>query len=164
MLFDPAYRLTRRTALCGLALLVGCGFVPVHTPGGAGEVLQNAVSVTAPDTIAGFALRRRLNDRLGHVVSPRFELATTLASTQSPATVTTEGDTTRFNLSGAATWTLTETASGAETSGTVETFASYSATGSTVATQSAREDAEERLSIALADLIVARLILVVGNQ
>ena len=44
------------------------------------------------------------------------------------------------------------------TSGTVDSFTGYSATGSTVATRAARADAEERLTTILADQIVTRLI------
>ena len=40
-----------------------------------------------------------------------------------------------------------------------ETFTSYAATGSTTATQAAETDATTRLSVALADMIVSRLLL-----
>ena len=42
--------------------------------------------------------------------------------------------------------------------GTVENFSGFSTSDSTVATRAARQDAEERLSIMLADQIVTRLI------
>ncbi|HCQ58330.1 MAG TPA: hypothetical protein DIU10_10575, partial [Sulfitobacter sp.] len=43
------------------------------------------------------------------------------------------------------------------TSGKVESFTGYSATGTTVATRAAELDAQERLMVILADLVVSRL-------
>ena len=55
-------------------------------------------------------------------------------------------------------FTLTETATGViVTSGKVNNFVGYSATGTTVATLAAEEDAQERLMNILADQIVRRL-------
>ena len=73
--------------------------------------------------------------------------------------ITLDGDTTRFNLVGTADWTLSDMAGGAVTAGDVSTFTSYSATGSNVATQAAQADASARLAVAMADLIVSRLLL-----
>lgn len=149
----------RRIALFGLLALAGCGFTPVYGNDGSADVLREAVSFTAPDTIAGFRLRSRLEDRLGRATAPNYALDVQLGQTSTPATITEDGDTTRFNLVGDATWVLTDTAGTVLANGTVDTFTSYSATGSTVATQAAATDAAARLSVALADLIVARLIL-----
>lgn len=146
----------------GLFGLAGCGFTPVYAPGAVGAVLQNAVDVTAPDTVAGFALRRRLVDAFGPAAAPRFILETTLKQSRTPATITVAGDTTRFNLIGTVNWKLTENVTGQVRSGQAETFNSYATTGSTVATQAARADAEERLAITLADLVVAQVILTVA--
>lgn len=109
--------------------------------------------------MAEYQLRTRLIERLGDTVQARFSLSTTLTETPTPATITLDGDTTRFNLVGTADWALKDLADRLVASGNVETFTSYSATGSTVATQAAQVDASQRLSIALADLIVSRLIL-----
>lgn len=149
----------RRIALLGLLALAGCGFTPVYGTSGSAEVLRDAVSFTSPDTVAGFRLRSRLENRLGRATAPIYALDVQLGQTSSPATITEDGDTTRFNLVGDATWALADAAGTVLASGTVDTFTSYSATGSTVATQSAATDAAARLSVALADLIVARLIL-----
>ncbi|MEJ6399187.1 LPS assembly lipoprotein LptE [Yoonia sp. 208BN28-4] len=154
----------RRFALLGLLALGACGFTPVYSPGGAGDALQNATSLVTPETVAGFALRQQLESRLGRARSDRFTLETTLDQSRTPATITVDGDTTRFNLVGTAGWVLTDRATGAVYDGTVETFTSYATTGSTVATQAARADARDRLSVALADMIVAQLIIAVPAQ
>lgn len=150
--------LTRRGVLFAALGLAGCGLTPVYGPQGNATVLRGAVAVTAPETVAGYRLRSRFIERLGPVSEARYQLAVTMTQTPTPATITTDGDTTRFNLVGAATWVLSDVAGTVLKDGTVETFTSYSATGSTVATQAAETDAAARLSVALADLIMARMI------
>ncbi len=153
----------RRLALLGLLALAGCGFSPAFGTAGAATPLRNAVAVTAPDTVAGFRLRTRITDRLGTADTPRFALNVTLRQDQTAAAITTEGDTTRINLRGFADWTLTDTGGAVLTSGSTQTFTSYSATGSTVATQAAATDAQARLATALADMIVADLTATAGD-
>lgn len=151
--------LSRRGVLLGALGLAGCGLTPVYGTQGTAAALRGAVAVTAPETVAGYRLRSRFIERLGPVSEARFQLTVTIAQTPTPATITTDGDTTRFNLIGAATWILSDLAGTVLKDGTVETFTSYSATGSTVATQAVETDAAARLSVALADLIIARLII-----
>ncbi len=153
----------RRAALLGLLALAGCGFTPAFGTGGASTPLRNAVSVTSPDTVAGFRLRSRLTDRLGATTVPKYLLNVTLRTEQTAAAITTEGDTTRINLRGFANWTLADNDGGVLLQGDTQSFTSYSATGSTVATQVAATDAQARLSIALADLIVADLKATAGD-
>jgi len=151
--------LSRRSVLLGALALSGCGLAPVYGTQGTATPLRDAVAVTAPETVAGYRLRARFTERLGHVGAARYFLVVTMTQVPTPATITTAGDTTRFNLVGTANWTLSDAAGAELATGMVETFTSYSATGSTVATQAAETDAEARLSAALADLIVARLIM-----
>ena len=150
--------ITRRAALLGLLVLAGCGFTPVYGPGGAGEVWQNTVTVTAPDSVFGFRIAGRLGDILGEPSAVRFALDVTPQIESDSATVTEDGDITRINLTGNATWVLTDLSGTQIADGLVQTFTGYSATGSTVATQAAESDAERRLAIALADLIVQQLL------
>jgi LPS-assembly lipoprotein len=70
--------------------------------------------------------------------------------------ITGEGAITRYNLTGAVDWALVR--DGQQVAGgRVDSFTSYSATGSTVAGLTAKEDAGRRLMVILADQIVARL-------
>ena len=118
------------------------------------------MAVEADDSVAGFLLRERLQDRLGRSAAPEYLLETAVQSRQRAAAITAEGDTSRFNIIGVATWSLTNTDTGQKVDeGQVEAFTSYSATGSTIATQATRDDAEARLSVILADLIVSRILL-----
>lgn len=151
--------LVRRAALLGLLGLAGCGFTPVYGPDGSAAQLRGTIDFAEPVTVADYNLRRRLIERLGDTVEGRYTLSATLSEVPTPATITSDGDTTRFNIVGTADWALVDASGGIVKSGKVETFTSYSATGSTVATQSARIDASQRLAIGLADLIIARLLI-----
>lgn len=156
MSFD---RIPRRTLLVGLAALAGCGFAPIY---GEGPALRGQIAFNANDTVAGFRLRERLETRLGRSTSPRYQLTARITQSQRAAAITSDGDTARFNIVGKATWVLTETATGTRVeAGEVEAFTSYSATSSTVATQSTRDDAEARLAVILADMIVSRVLVLI---
>jgi len=144
---------TRRTALLGLMALSACGFTPVYGPSGGG--LRGAVEVATPSTVEGYRLGTTLIERFGPAEAPRYLLTVTLAETQTTAAQTIDGDSTRFDLNGTANWSLTDVNGMEVAKGTAQTFVSYSATGSTLATQTAERDARERLSLALADIIIA---------
>lgn len=154
--------ISRRAALLlGLTALGGCGFVPVY---GGDDPLRGKVAYDTRATITGFRLRERLEQRLGVADAPRYLLRAQITNRQRSLAITTSGDNTRFNVIGTAAWALVDQASGAElASGTVETFTSYSATGSTTATQAAEADATDRLAVALADMIVSRLLLLAAD-
>lgn len=156
---DPG-SVTRRTALLGLAVaLAGCGFRPVYGPGGAAAPLLGQVSVEVPATEEGYRFRQRLLERLGRSDEPRLHLAVDLAIDDSGVAITEEQETTRYNLPGAARFTLTDRATGTPVQeGEVDTFSSYSATGTAVSTFAAEADARQRLAVALADLVMSQLI------
>ncbi|KAA9005987.1 LPS assembly lipoprotein LptE [Histidinibacterium aquaticum] len=152
-------RLPRRAVLLGgLTLLAGCGFSPVYGPGGAAAPLLGTTAVEAPATEAGYRLRLRLIDRLGPSEAPTYLLSVDLDIRDAAVGVTSEQETTRYNLPGAATYRLTDVATGiGVASGTVDGFTSYSATGTSVSTFAAAEDARQRLAVVLADRILDRL-------
>ena len=150
--------LDRRTLLALPLALAACGFAPVYGPGGAGSALRGRVLVQEPTTQAGYLLTRQLENRLGRAPDPRFALDMTLLTDEEGLAVNSAGDITRFNVLGEAGYALRDLGTGAVvTSGTVQNFTAYSATGSTVATLAAQGDAIERLMTILADQIVARL-------
>lgn len=151
---------TRRGVLLGPLLLAACGFAPAYGPDGAGDRLRGRIAVEAPDTPEGFRLRARLEDRLGRSEAPvALLLAVEPAVEAFEAGVTPEGALTRYTLEGRAAWRLASPSGAALAGGEVTGFTGYSATGTTVATRAAAEDARERLVVLLADEIVARLLL-----
>ncbi|MFN3936049.1 MAG: LPS assembly lipoprotein LptE [Gemmobacter sp.] len=150
----------RRAFLTGLAALglAGCGFAPVHGPGGSGAALRGAVLAHPPRDRRDFDFVARIEDRLGRPSAPRFGLDYAIATEPVGSGVRPEGTITRFTLTGHADYALTELATGRTiSSGRAESFTSWSATGSTVATLAAEEDARRRLMVILADQVVARL-------
>ena len=137
--------------------------MPAFGQNGTATRLRESTLVMVPQTIAGFQMRNAISARLGQAATPRFQLEVLLNEERSPAAITEGGDTARFDLNGTADWVLSEMRNGAQIgSGQVRSFTSYSATGSTVATQTAEDAARERLVDALADLIVADLVLTVS--
>ncbi len=140
-------------------LLGACGFTPAFAPGRAAADWQNAVVVEAPDSVFGFRLRAQLMTTLGAPTEARYTLRITPQTDPVPATITEDGDITRLNITGNAAWILVDRRTGAQVQeGLAQTFTSYSATGSTVATQTAESDARDRLAVALADLIFQQLL------
>jgi LPS-assembly lipoprotein len=152
--------LPKRGVLLALPLLVlaACGFQPVYGPNGAGTALQNSVQVDAPDDAFSYTLVREIETRLGRPNTPDYALALTVATREEGLAIDAEGNTTRFNLIGTVDFALRNLDTGQiESSGNVENFSGYSATGSTVATLAAERDAQIRLMTMLADQIVTRL-------
>lgn len=149
-------RISRRFVLLGLTGLAGCGFAPIY---GDDNALTGQVAFDTPNSVLGFDIRDQLQRRLGSPASAPYRLTIRAETRERAATITAQGDNARFNITGAADWALTTADGGLPvTSGRVEAFTSYSASGSTVATQSARDDAQARLAIILADLVVNRLL------
>ncbi|WP_299600487.1 LPS assembly lipoprotein LptE [uncultured Tateyamaria sp.] len=145
-------------ALALTLILTGCGFEPVYGPGGTGTKLQNRVQVDTPIDREGFLLVRQLEERLGRAGDPAYRLGIELAVREEARAIDPDGDIRRFHVIGDATYTLSDTATGAVLrSDTVDNFVGYSATGTTVATLSAKRDAVERLMTILADEIVLQL-------
>jgi len=140
----------------GLFALSGCGFSPVYQYA---DELRGAFTFDVERSVVAFAARNRLEDRLGSPAAARFTLKARLDLSERAASITAEGDTARINVVGAANWSVIETATGQELArGTVNGFTSYATTGSTVATQTTRDDARTRLAIILADMIVTRIL------
>jgi LPS-assembly lipoprotein len=148
-----------RRALLLLPLLAACGFAPAYGPDGAAGTLQGTVRVATPDDKNAFDLVERLEERLGRPQTVRYDLAYTITTKPVGVGLTPDAVITRYNLTGAVDWTLTDRTSGARVAGgREESFTSYSATGSTVAGLAAEEDAATRLMRILGDRIVTRLL------
>ncbi|PSL21318.1 LPS assembly lipoprotein LptE [Shimia abyssi] len=146
------------TAASGLTLS-GCGFEPVYGTDGAATALQDNVAIDEPNDNATYLLVRELEDRLGRGRGGEdFGLSLKIITDQKSVGRTVAQVTTRFDITGEATYSLRNLDSKeVVTTGKVNSFTSYSTTGSTVAELAAETDAFERLMVILADLIVADL-------
>lgn len=141
-----------------LLALAACGFQPVYGDNGSGSALRNSVQVEAPDDVYSYTLVREIETRLGRAQAPHFALELTVAIAQEGLAIDRTNNTTRYNMIGKVDFILRDLAAGQiESSGTVENFTGYSATGTTVATLAAEHDAQTRLMTMLADQIVTQL-------
>ena len=103
-------------------------------------------------------MTRHLEDRLGRTDTPDYRLSYDLALSEERIAITANNITRRFNLVGTATYTLETLDGRVITEGSVENFAAYSATGSTVETLAGERDAHERLMVILADQITTQIL------
>ena len=150
-------RFDRRIFLSGLAALAGCGFEPVYAPGNQAHKLRGRIEVAEPADEEGFALVRRLEDRLGQASSGDLTLNAEILIDEEAVGFLPDGSISRYNVLGEVSWSLSDS-SGPQLSGGERSFTSYSATSTTVATIVAQRNARERLMIVLADRIVADIL------
>lgn len=150
---------SRRSLLAALPSLAACGFEPVYAPGKNGRGVQGRVRVAEPEDADAYLLVRDLEDRLGRTADPAFDLNLALIIEIVPGAYDADREIRRYTVLGSADYVLRDTTTRAKlTSGRVESFTGYSATGSTVATLAAERDARARLMTILADQIASDLI------
>ena len=146
-------------ALGAMLLIAACGFTPVYGPDGVGTALQNQILVDEPKDRNAYLLTQRIEERLGRGGDARFGLKIDIAVRETGIAINPQGDTDRYDVLGVAKYVLRDVKTGNEVvKGTVNSFSSYSATGTAAATLAAERDARERLMVILADQIVTRLI------
>ena len=151
---------SRRSLLLTLpAALAACGFQPAYGPTGVAEALVGTVRATDPTDKNSFDFVQHLEERLGRPTKPAYGLAYTITTAAIGAGITPDGAITRYNVTGGLDWTLTRLSDQSRiVGGHIDAFTSYSATGSTVAGQTAQSDAYLRLMRLLGDDLVLRLI------
>ena len=138
---------------------MACGFTPVYGPNGSANVLLNSVLVQEPKNREGYLLTKQIEKHLGRTTDPRFNLGVTVTTSETALNVDSTGNINRYNVLGLVEYTLRDTQTGQiAASGRVNSFTGYSASGTTVSAQAAKEDAQERLMIILADLLISNLI------
>lgn len=137
-------------ALCGL-LATACAFQPLYGPQGAGTKLNGKVAIAEPASQIDFVQSRELEIAFGPATAPAYRLDYTLTVRGEDAAITSGQEIDRVNLIGTLRYTLRALPGGTEvTTGTANGFVSYSSAGEPIATNSARNDAELRLSRILA--------------
>ncbi|MCW9043370.1 MAG: LPS assembly lipoprotein LptE [Pseudopelagicola sp.] len=156
--FNRRTALLSLTAACGLAL-AGCGFEPTYGTGGSASKFLGEITVDAPTDNRTYILTRELEDRLGRNLNGTYGLSVSVTTDEDSTGRTITGTTSRYDVIGEATYALRDLATGEVlTSGKIKNYVGYSATGSTVATIAAQEDATERLMVILTDQIIANLL------
>ena len=159
LLFDR-----RLFLLSALAVTAGCGFTPAFAPGGTATRLQNSVSLDDPGDWEDYVLVRRFEERLGPASPARYGLSYSVNLVETGIAISTDNIITRYNVLGTVTYALRDmTTDKVLTSGKVENFTSYSAEGTTVSELAAKQDAEERLMLIMADQMITELTAKAGN-
>ncbi len=144
-------------SFAAVAAMSACGFTPVYAPGGSAEGLRGAVTVAAPSDANSYELVKRLEERLGRNLSAPYALSYTITTRSEDVGVTPRQEITRTQILGAVEFTVTSVATGdVVESGSLSNFTSYSTEGSTVSTASVERDANRRLMVMLADMMVTR--------
>ncbi|MCO6384526.1 MAG: hypothetical protein JXQ91_08910 [Vannielia sp.] len=142
-----------------LVTLASCGFAPLYGPGGPGDTLHGQIEIAEPTTDNEFEFVSRVETRLGRTAAGPMRLDYAITTRREGLAITADQETQRYNLLGEVTYQVTDTTSGAVLStGRTDSFTSYSATGTTVATTAAARNAEERLMVILADQAVTHLL------
>lgn len=154
----------RRSLLICLVALAGCGFTPVYGPGGAAEGLRGAIEIADPTNRDSYALVKELESRLGQPMLARFQLTYQIKTLQDDLAITPSQEITRYNVIGEVEFAVWDIAADTEVyASSVNSFTSYSATGTTVSTKTAELDAYDRLMVILADQITSRLLATSGE-
>ena len=159
-------RFARQIAfIVGLAGIAGCGFAPVYGTHGSANDLIGSVSYNVDQTAEGYHLRERLVERLGAPDNQAPNLLTVrITTSEKPVAIASNDTTVRATVTGVADYSLVNNAGEVLTTGSVKNFEGYSSLGSVVAINAAQQDAYERLSYSLADLIVAQILTRTAGQ
>lgn len=148
----------RRFLILGTAALAGCGFEPALAPGGTGDAIRGKLRIEDPTDRNTFLFVKRFEERNGVSAGNDYVMSVVIKTRDVGVAINQVQETTRFNVIGSAAFSVKDSATGIVlTTGTVESFTSYSATGTTVSTLTTERDAKERLMIILADQVVTRL-------
>lgn len=149
-------------AAAGISALASCGFEPMHAGDSAEASLRGKIKVQLSEGDVGFAMTERLRDLVGHApANPEYLLSVSVQTETKTVSIASDNAILRLNLVGRATADLSRVDNGETVyRDQLTNFTSYSATGSTVGTLTARKDAEKRLVWALAEQTVARILAV----
>lgn len=150
----------RRSFIISAMALGGCGFQPVYQQNAPSRDFLGTIELDTPHNRDSYVMNRRIEERFGAAVDPKFALSYSISKSSSRAAIGTDGQANRRITTGTVTYTLVRLSDKKVISTGKETaFVGSSTTGSTVATHAADRDAIERLIIQLADRIVDDLLL-----
>ncbi len=154
--------MTRLAIALALALLGGCGLRPLYSGGAAGPVAQtlHGVQVAPIEGRAGWLVRTALQDRLDARGAPLYRLEIELDDDITGFGIRRDNAVTRERRSLRARYRLVDARLGTVLlDATAGSDAGIDVVSSEYATVAAEQTALERLSVELADQIVARVAL-----
>jgi LPS-assembly lipoprotein len=139
-------------ALC--AMLAGCGFTPMYSPGLSPQLAS--IYVEPMPERDGYELRNTLIDLLGSngvAAGKRYRLTVNLKQTSRGVALRNDAAITRYNDTLDADYTLTDMAGGTITSGAQTSLSAYNVAASSYATLAAQRDSSKRAAMAIAERI-----------
>lgn len=150
---------SRRAFLISVAALAGCGFQPAYDTQGM-RGLYGQISYSEPTDKNMFHLRQQLEQRLGRSGTGLYRLDYSVDTRTERTAVAFDGQAFRQQIHGEVTYTLTQTDNAKVIlSGKRGTFVGYAATGTTTASLASARDANQRLMVQLADLVVTDILI-----
>ena len=148
---------SRRNFLIGLFFLVGCGYAPVHGTNPKTKKLYTSVFVQAPKDRVEFELVRNLEKQFRKNSSSKYQLNYTLTIKEEKGVVSASQTLERYSLFGSLKYSLNDKDGGVVLTNTAKSFTAYSATGTPLATERAKRDAQDRLMVILAEQVLTRI-------
>ena len=143
--------------LIGVFFLVGCGYAPVHGTNPKTKKLYTSVFVQAPKDRVEFELVRNLEKQFRKKSSRQYELNYTLTIKEEKIVVSASQTLERYSLFGSLKYSLTHKDGNVVLTNIAKSFTGYSATGTPLATESAKRDAQDRLMAILAEQVLTRI-------
>jgi LPS-assembly lipoprotein len=152
----------RITVIAVFAVAAGCGFQPLHAPGGGGDpsVLSKVDVAPIPNRL-GQVVRNRLVEQLtprGSPIAAKYRVVVSLRLSKEALAIGRDDSATRYNVSLEATYDLLLVSSGDTVlQGTVRSVAAYNVVSSDYANVVAERDAKLRAAREVGDEIKLRL-------
>lgn len=143
-------------ATLGLLPLTACGFTPLYSEGSPAAGMSGKISLDIEGSRMGFAMRDRLETRLGVAIAPEYLLRVEIEVNSEDTVIQSDNSITRYTLRGVSDFRLSQ---GDKTllREQVRAVTAYNATASPFATEAAEKDGMRRLAISMADQIIIRL-------
>ncbi len=150
---------SRRSFLISVAALAGCGFQPAYDTQGM-RGLYGQITYSDPTDHNMFQLRQQLEQRLGPSGNTAFRLDYAVTTRTERTAVAFDGQAFRQQIHGEVTYSLTQNdRAKVILSGKRSTFVGYASTGTTTATLASERDANRRLMVQLADMMVTDILI-----
>lgn len=151
----------RRSVLKLLAAipLAACGFTPAYGPNGSAKNLRGRIAFQEPKNHNSFELVKQLTVQFGRPEAATHRLTYTVKTSTQSGGYTADNAITRYVLNGNVVWSLEDIAKDQRVAGgTVSSFTSWSAAGTSISGQTAQDDAARRLMVILADQIATQIL------
>lgn len=151
----------RVLGLMAASPLAACGFEPVYRDATEAADLYGQIAIKPVSGRYAFELREELQHLLGTPVSdPRYAMSLSLRITSAGIAISDTQGTTRNNLTGVATFSITPSAGGAIVyTDSVSHFTAYSSNAETYPTRIASQGARSKLARSLAHEVERRIAL-----